>query len=163
VAQFRVHHNVLQVHKELELHVQEWRDHVQALFVQVLLHDQVHHVLQVRVDLLHVQVERHQTLLTNQTHQVPRVQQLVDRSVQVAVVHHNVVAQVVHLERMQARSQDVNKSLARRYVMSSTICRHHNLVAQLFLTVMARLQFVCAAVHLWQISQKRLVQIQQHW
>jgi hypothetical protein len=36
------------------------------------------------------------------------------------------------------------------------------LVAQLFLTVMARRLFVCVAELHWQILQTRLVQIQQH-
>jgi hypothetical protein len=162
VERFHVHHNVLQVLKELELHVQEWRDHAQVQFAQVLLHVLAHHVQQVAVDLLHVQVAHHLTLHTNQIHQVPQVQLLVVRNVQVVVVHHNVVVQVERLERMQARSQDVNKSHVRLYAMSSTICRHLNLVAQLFLTVMERLQSVCVAVLLWQILQKRSVQIQQH-
>ena len=72
------------------------------------------------------------------------------------------VVLAVHLERMQARSQDVNKNHVRLYAMNSTICRHHNLVAQLFLTAMARRQFVCAVELHWQILQTRLVQIQQH-
>jgi hypothetical protein len=163
VAQYRVHHNVLLVDKEVAHRDQEWPVHVQVLFVQVLLHVLVHRVLLV-VDLLHVQADQlhhHPHLHTNQIHQ-ELVHQVVVHSVQVAVVHHNVVAQVEHLERMQVRNQDVNKSLVRRYVMSSTICRHHNLVAQLFLTVMARLQFACVVEPLWQISQTRLVQIQQH-
>ena len=163
VERFLVHHNVLKVHKELVHHDQEWLDHVQVLFVQDLQHVQVHHVQQVAQDLLRVQVDRHHPhLLTNQIHLV-QVEQLADHSVQVVVVHHNAVAQVEHLERMQVRSQDVNKSHARRYAMNSTICKLHNWVERLFLTAMERLQFACVVVHHLQISQKRLVQIQQHW
>jgi hypothetical protein len=139
VAQYRVHHNVLLVDKEVAHRDQEWPVHVQVLFVQVLLHVLVHRVLLV-VDLLHVQADHlhhHPHLHTNQIHQ-ELVHQVVVHSVQVAVVHHNVVAQVEHLERMQVRNQDV------------------------FLTVMARLQFACVVEPLWQISQTRLVQIQQH-
>ena len=159
VERFHVLRNVLKVQV---LRVQEWRVHAQVQYAQVLLHVLAHHVQQVAVDLLRVQVAHHLTLHTNQIHQVPQVQLLVVRNVQVVVVHHNVAVQVERLERMQARSQDVNKSHVRLYAMSSTICRHLNLVAQLFLTVMERLQSVCVAVLLWQILQKRSVQIQQH-
>jgi hypothetical protein len=159
VAQFRVHHNA---HKELVHHDQEWLDLVQVLFVQDLQHVQVRHVQQAQ-DLLLVQVDQHHHHLhINQIHLV-QVELLADHNVQVAVVHHNAVAQVVHLERMRARSQDVNKSHARRYAMNSTICKLHNWVERLFPTAMERLQFVCVVVHHLQISQKRLVQIQQHW
>ena len=132
VAQFRVHHNArkAQAHR-----AQEWRDHDQVQCDQVLLHVQVHLVLQVEVDLLHVQVAHQVALHTNQIHQEP-VQLLAVHNVQVVVVHHNAVVRVEHLVRMQARNQVVNKSHVRRYAMSSTICRHHNLVAQLVLTVM---------------------------
>jgi hypothetical protein len=73
---------------------------------------------------------------------------VVVHNVLVAVAHHNAVALAVPLEKMQARSLDVNKSHVRLYAMSSTICKHHNLVAQLFLTVMAKLQFACVVEHL---------------
>ena len=127
VAQFHAHHSVPQVDKEVEHHVQVWPVHVPDLFVQVLLHVQVHRALQV-ADLLHAQADHllHHPLPINQIRQ-ELAHQVVAHSVPVAVVHHNVVAQAEHLERMQVRSQDVNKSLVRRYVMSSTICRHHNL------------------------------------
>ena len=162
VGQFRVHHSD---HRELAHLVQEWPDHVRVLFVQDLLHVQVHHVLHQVVhqqvqDFHHVQVAHHRLLLINQIHQV-QVHQQVVRNVQVAVVHHNAVAQVEHSERMPARNQVVSKNLARHCAMNSTICKHHNWEEQLFLTVMEKLLFVCVAVLHWQISQTRLVQIQQ--
>jgi hypothetical protein len=161
VAQFLAH---LNVHKEPERHVQEWRDLVQVQYAQDLQHDQVHHAqahhLQVQ-DFHHAQVVHHLLLHINQILQVLAVQLPVDRNVQVVVVHHNAVALVEHLEKMQARNQVVNKSLVRRCAMSSTICRHHNLVAQLFLMVMAKHLFVCVAVPHWQTLQTRSVQIQQ--
>jgi len=121
----------------------------------------LHQVVQQQVeDFHHARVVHHRLLHINQIHQV-QVHQQVVHNVQVVVVHHNAVAQVEHSERMQVRNQVVNKSLVRHYAMSSTICRHHNLVAQLFLTVMARRLFVCVAALHWQILQTRLVQIQQ--
>jgi hypothetical protein len=88
-------------------------------------------------------------------------QQLVVQHVQVAVVHHNVAAPVVHSEKMQARVLSESQRVAKHYAMNSTICRHQNLVALLFRTVMDQLQFVCAAVHLWLTLPTKLVQIQQ--
>jgi hypothetical protein len=84
--------------------------------------------------------------------------------VQVAVQIVAAVAVVlaVHLERIRARAANVNQRAEKRCAMNSTICRHHNLVAQLFLTVMARRKFVCVVDHRSQISQKKLAQIQQH-
>ena len=72
------------------------------------------------------------------------------------------VVLAVHLERIRARAANVNQRAEKRCAMNSTICRHHNLVAQLFLTVMARRKFVCVVDHRSQISQKKLAQIQQH-
>jgi hypothetical protein len=90
-----------------------------------------------------------------------QVLQVVHRVVhQVAVVQVAVV-QLVHLERMQANLLSANQNLEKRCVMNSTICKHQNWVAQLFLTVMERLKSVCAAVHHLQILQRRLMQIQQ--
>jgi hypothetical protein len=88
-------------------------------------------------------------------------QQLVVQRVQVAVVHHNVAALVVHLEKMRARVLSESQRVAKRFAMNSTICRHQNLVAQLFPTVMDQLQYVCVAVHHWLTSLTKLVQIQQ--
>jgi hypothetical protein len=99
---------------------------------------------------------------------VHKVQQLVAHQVrqlaQVAVDQIAVpvaVALQVHLEKMPANLQSVSRSLVKRSVMSSTICKRHNLVAQLFHTVMEVPRFVCAAVHLWQILPRRLAPIQQ--
>jgi hypothetical protein len=69
--------------------------------------------------------------------------------------------QVVHLVKIKARAANVNRRVEKHCAMNSTICRHHNLVAQLFLTVMERQIFECVAVHPLQISPKRLAQIQQ--
>jgi hypothetical protein len=72
------------------------------------------------------------------------------------------VAQVVHSERIKVRAANVNRRAEKHCAMNSTICRHHNLVAQLFLTVMERRKFVCVADHPLLTLQKKLVQIQQH-
>jgi hypothetical protein len=86
-------------------------------------------------------------------------------------VHVQVAAQIVaavavvlavHSERIRARAASVNRRAEKHCAMNSTICKLHNWVELLFLTVMARLRFVCAAVRHSQISQKKLVQIQQH-
>jgi IS5 family transposase len=97
------------------------------------------------------------------------VQQLAHQQLAVhnvlAAVHQIVVpvavALQVHLEKMQARAASANLNLEKRYAMNSTICKRRNWVAQLFRTAMERLQFVCDAVQHLQISQKRLVQMQQ--
>jgi hypothetical protein len=56
------------------------------------------------------------------------------------------VAQVVHSERIKVRAANVNRRAEKHCAMNSTICRHQNLVAQLFRTVMDQLQYVCVAV-----------------
>jgi hypothetical protein len=89
------------------------------------------------------------------------VHQQVVHNVQVAVAHHNAVAQAEHSEKMQVRNQDVKLNQEKRCAMSSTICKHHNLVEQLFHTVMVKLLFVCAVVHPLQISLTKSMQIQQ--
>jgi len=135
---------------------------------EVLQRDQVHHVQQVQelelVTIHHVQVA-HQHLQVHIVHKETHLQvvQPVDHNVQVAVlIVHQVAAELlVHLERMQVNLQSVSRSHVRRCAKNSTICRHHNLVAQLFLTAMERRIFVCVAVHPLQILPKRLAQIQQ--
>jgi hypothetical protein len=87
--------------------------------------------------------------------------QLAVQHVQVAVVHHNVAAPVVHSEKMRARVLSESQRAEKRYAMNSTICRHQNLVALLFRTVMVQLQYVCVAVHLWLTLPTKLGQIQQ--
>jgi hypothetical protein len=84
--------------------------------------------------------------------------------VQVAVQIAAAVAAVlaVLLERIRARAASANQRVEKHYAMNSTICRHHNLVAQLFLTVTEKHRFACAVDHRSQILQKKLVQIQQH-
>jgi hypothetical protein len=90
-------------------------------------------------------------------------QQLVVQHVQVAVVHHNVAAPVVHSERMRARVLSESQRAEKRCEMNSTICKHQNLAALLFRTVMVQLQYVCVAVLPWLTSRTKLVQIQQRW
>jgi translation initiation factor IF-2 len=81
-------------------------------------------------------------------------QLLVVHNVQVAVLIAVQVAAAlqVHLERMQVRAASVNQNLEKPCAMNSTICKRHNWVAQLFLTVMERLRSVCVVVQLWQIG-----------
>jgi hypothetical protein len=62
---------------------------------------------------------------------------------------------------MQVRAVSANQNLEKRCAMNSTICKRHNWVAQLFRTEMARHKSVCVAVQLWQISPKKLAQMQQ--
>jgi hypothetical protein len=88
-------------------------------------------------------------------------QQLVVQRVQVAVVHRNAAAPVVHSEKMQARVLSESQRVEKRYAMNSTICRHQNLVALLFRTVMVQLQFACDVEHLWLTLPTKLGQIQQ--
>jgi hypothetical protein len=109
---------------------------------QVDLHLPVHIVLTVHLELAH--------------------QQLVVQRVQVAVVHHNVAVPVVRLEKMRARVLSESQRAEKRCAMNSTICKHQNLAAQLFRTVMDQHQYVCAAVHLWLTLPTKLVQIQPH-
>ena len=92
-----------------------------------------------------------------------QVAQLVVHNVRAAVlIVHQVAAELlVHLERMQVNLQSVSRSHVRRCAKNSTICKHHNWVEQLFLTVMEIQRFVCAAVLPSQTLQRRLVQIQQ--
>ena len=161
VVQFHVHQ-----HNDQEHLVQEWQELVQVLSVQVLQRVLAHHVQQVpepeQVITHHVQVAHHHRAHT--VHKVPVVQQLVVHNVQAAVVLiavQVVAAQQVHSERMQVNLRSVSRSHARRYAKNSTICRHHNLVEQLFLTVMERQRFVCAAVHRLLTLPRRSVQTQQ--
>jgi hypothetical protein len=152
--------------------VLECQDHVQVLFVLVLQRDQILHVLQVLVVpeiIKHVQREHllvHTVLVVLQLVVLQLVHQLlVVHNVLVAVL---IVVQVaaalqVHSERMQVRAASANQNLEKRCAMNSTICKRHNWVAQLFRTVMERLRSVCVVVQLWQISLKRLVQMQQRW
>ena len=155
-AQFRVHHNDQLVH-----HVQEWLAHVRALFVQDLLHDHQDRVhLQVR-DFLHAlvvlqQLELHIKVMAQQARQL-----LAHQLVQVALVHLNVAVLAVRLEKMQAKNRVAKLNRVKHFAMSSTICRHHNLVEQLFRTAMEKLQSVCVAALHWPTSPTRLVQIQQ--
>ena len=166
VVQFHAHHNV---RREPEHLVQEWQERDQVLFVQVLQHVQVHRVQQVpelELEITHhVQVElQHLQVRTVHKVQPVQVEQLVVHNVQAAAVliAVQVVAVLqVHLERMQVNLQSVSRSHVKRCAKSSTICRHRNLVVQLFLTVMERQRFVCVAVLHSLTSQRRLVQIQQ--
>jgi hypothetical protein len=107
-----------------------------------------------------------------QVHLLVHIVQLVHQLVHQLLVVHNVqvavliAAQVVaalqvHLEKMPARAASANQNQEKRYAMNSTICKRHNWVAQLFRTEMAKLKSVCVAVQRWQISLKRLVQMQQ--
>ena len=152
VAQFHAHHNAQRVHR-----VQEWQVHALDLFDQVLL--------RVRKALVHLQVrdfhrERvvHPALELHIKVQAHLLQEL--RLVQVVVAHHNAVVQVVHLEKMRVRNQVAKLSLVKHFAMSSTICRRHNLVAQLFHMVMEKPLYACAVALRWPISPTRLVLIQ---
>jgi hypothetical protein len=72
-----------------------------------------------------------------------------------------VAVPVVLSEKMRARVLSESQRAEKHCVMNSTICRHQNLAAQLFRTVMVQLRYACAAVHLWLTSQTKLVQIRQ--
>jgi hypothetical protein len=166
VALFHVHHKDHKVLQQ-DSHVLEWLVHVQVQYVQVLQHVLAHRapehqVVLVVLVVLRRALERQVIHHINQILQEPVHQQLVDRNVQVVDVHHNAVVQVEHLEKMQVKSLVVNKNLVKHYAMSSTICRRHNSVAQLSLTVMERLLSVCDAVHRWLTLQTKSVQIQPH-
>jgi hypothetical protein len=88
-------------------------------------------------------------------------QQLELQRVQAAVVHHNVAVPVVHSEKMRARVLSESQRAEKRCAMNSTICKHQNLVALLFRTVMVQLQYACVAVHHLQTLPTKLGQIQQ--
>ena len=182
VAQFHVHHAQVIIHSQLvaQFHV-HLRDQparlvhrdlacqarAQVLFAQVLQHDQIHHVQQVLVlEISHrVQVApavQHLPVHIALTVHLELVhQQLVVQHVQVAVVHHNVAALAAHSEKMRARVLSESQRAEKRCAMNSTICKHQNLAAQLFRTVMDQLQYVCVAVHLWLTLPTKLGQIQQ--
>jgi hypothetical protein len=140
---------------------------VQVQFAQVLQHVQIHRVQQVLVPETSHRVQVARVVQHLRAHIVLMVhlelvhQQLVVQRVQVAVVHHNVAALVVHSEKMRARVLSESQRVAKHFAMNSTICRHQNLVAQLFRTVMDQHQYVCVAVHHWPTSLTKLVQIQQ--
>jgi hypothetical protein len=165
VAQFHVHlHDQLvqQVHHDLACPV-----HVQVQFVQVSQPDQTHHVQQVLVlEISHLvlvvlAVQRLPVHIVLTVHLELVHQQLVLQRVQVAVVHHNVAVPVVHSEKMRARVLSESQRAEKRCAMNSTICKHQNLVALLFRTVMVQLQYACVAVHLWLTLPTKLGQIQQ--
>jgi hypothetical protein len=115
----------------------------------------VHHVLQVQEleqETIHralVELQHQQDRIVRKEILLQAVQQE-DHNVQVeALIVHQVAAeQPVHLERMQVNLQSVSRNLVRRCAKNSTICRHLNLVAQLFLTAMERQRFVCVVEHL---------------
>jgi hypothetical protein len=152
VAQFHVHRLDQLVQLVRRDQVCQVRDQVQ--FAQVLQHDQIHHVQQVLVlETSHlvqvVQVDQLLPVHIVQTVHLELVhQQLVVQHVQVAVVHHNVAVPVVLSEKMRARVLSESQRVEKRCAMNSTICKHQNLAAQLFRTVMDQRQYVCAAVHL---------------
>jgi hypothetical protein len=132
-----------------------------------LQHVLIHHVQQALVLEISHRVQVAQEVQQLQVHIVLMVhlelvhQQLVAQHVQVAGVHHNVAAPAVHSEKMRARVLSESQRAERLYAMNSTICRHQNLVALLFRTVMDQLQYVCVAAHLWLTLPTKLVQIQQ--
>jgi hypothetical protein len=84
--------------------------------------------------------------------------------VQVAdqIVAAVVAVPAVHLEKIKVRAASANQRVEKRCAMNSTICKHHNLVEQSFLTAMVKLKFACVVVLLLQTSLKKLMQIQQH-
>jgi hypothetical protein len=98
-------------------------------------------------------------VLIKQLAAVHPLQVVVQVAVQIAVAL--AVALVAHLERIKVRVVSANLRVEKRCVMNSTICKHHNWVAQLFLTVMERHRFVCVVDHPLLTLQKKLMQIQQ--
>jgi hypothetical protein len=87
-------------------------------------------------------------------------QQLLVALVAKAVDAINVAELQVHLESKAENLVNLIR-VRKRCVKSSTIWRHHHLVAQLFHTVMAKQQFAYVVVqHLW-ILQRKSVAIQQ--
>jgi hypothetical protein len=152
VAQFHVHRLdqlVQQVHHDLACQVR-----VQVQFVQVLPLDQIHHVQQVLVletsllVLVALVVQQLPVHIVLTVHLELVHQQLVVQRVQVAVAHHNVAVPAVHLEKMRARVLSESQRAEKRCAMNSTICKHQNLAALLFRTVMVQLLYACVAVHL---------------
>jgi Na+-transporting methylmalonyl-CoA/oxaloacetate decarboxylase beta subunit len=129
-----------------------------------LPHDLAHLVLLQLVQeiTLHALVEhQHRKVhIVRKVHQVEHPVVLVVLAADLIVVPA-AEALLAHLERMPANLQSVSKSLVKLYAMNSTICKHQNWVAQLFLTEMVQPKFECDAVHRWQISQRELAQIQQ--
>jgi hypothetical protein len=67
----------------------------------------------------------------------------------------------VHLERMQVKVASANLNQEKHCATNSTICKRHNWVAQLFLTATERLRSACVAAQPLQISQRKLVLMQQ--
>jgi hypothetical protein len=114
--------------------------------------DQIHHVQQVLVlETSHLELQAVQQLpvhIVLTVHLELARQQPVVQRVQVAVVHHNVAVPVVHSEKMRARVLSESQRAEKHCAMNSTICKHQNLVAQLFRTVMVQLRYACVAVHL---------------
>jgi hypothetical protein len=96
-----------------------------------------------------------QMLVAHQQHSVVQVAQAVKAA---GVI--NAAELLVHLE---SRAVNLERRIRarKRCVKSSTIWRHHHLVAQLFHTVMARQQFAYVAVQLLWILPRRSVAIQQ--
>jgi hypothetical protein len=88
------------------------------------------------------------------------LQVVVLAAVQIVVAVVAVLA--VHLERIKVRAASANQRVEKHCAMNSTICKHHNLVEQLFLTVMEKHKFACVVVLPLQTLQKKLVQILQH-
>jgi hypothetical protein len=107
----------------------------------------------------HLLVQQIQVLI-KLPEQVHLLQVVVQVAEQIAVAVAAALA--VHLERIKVRAASASQRVEKRYAMNSIICKHHNLVEQLFLTVMAKLKFACVAVHHLQTLQRKLVQIQQH-
>jgi hypothetical protein len=128
--------------------------------------DQIHHVQQVLVlETSHLELQADQQLpvhIVLTVHLELVHQQLVVQRAQAAVVHHNVVAPVVHSEKMRARVLSESQRAEKRCAMNSTICKHQNLAALLFRTVMVQLLYACVAVHLWLTLPTKLVQIRPH-
>jgi hypothetical protein len=117
-----------------------------------LQHDQIHHVQQVLVlETSHLELQADQQLpvhIVLTVHLELVHQQLVVQRVRAEVVHHNVAVPAVHLEKMRARVLSESQRAEKRCAMNSTICKHQNLAALLFRTVMVQLLYACVAVHL---------------
>jgi hypothetical protein len=112
-----------------------------------------------------VEHQHHQVRTVHKVHLVQVEQQAVHnvQAAAVLIAVQVVAVQQARSERMQVNLQSVSRSHARRCAKNSTICKHHNWVEQLFLTVMERQRFVCAAVHRLLTLPRRSVQIQQRW
>jgi hypothetical protein len=177
VEPFLAHLHVHKVHKEVAHRVQECQDHVQVLYVRDSQHVHHHHVLlaahQVHnfhhaPEQVHHHLVVHIVQVVRELEELAELEELQEHQVVHLVVHQVAVvqvavAQLVHLERMQANLLSANQNQEKRCVMNSTICRHQSSVAQLFLTVMERLRSACVAVLRLQILQRRSMQIQQRW